>query len=431
MKKGDEMSKNITIKPFKNIYEFKKVLVSCHDVIRTIEGYDPVAAFDEMSKILFLKMFDERKVEMDNYQHKIQFAVYADDRKEDTVERIRGVYEMSQNFHQEIFKEAEREYPTLLSINLKDSTIYQVVKKLQNYSLLKTEVEIKGLTYEFFLKSSFRGILGQFFTPYEVVEFMINLIEPKRTDLVLDPACGSGGFLVETMKTVYSKIDDLHKKGIIKDPIREKQIFTDNYLYGLDLNARMSWVAKMNMVMHGNGHGHIHHHDALIDSEIVRSWGITPGKFDVILTNPPFGSNVVDQNILSNYNLSVGRKRQITEVLFLDRCLGLLKEGGILGIVVPDGLLSNTSVEYVRKYLDENAIWKAIISLPQETFAPYGSVVKASLLFLQKKDKEGKLKQNKIFMAIAENIGYDSTGRSTNRNDLKEIVKAYKRNDKI
>ena len=414
------------VEPFESLYEFKQVLRLCHNSIRNIEGYDPAASFDEMSKIVFIKMFDERRVDIEKKQNEYLFAIYPNETPEEVVARIRDLYEKSQENYQEIFKEAEREYPTLLRINLKDRTVFEVIKKLQKYSLLKTEVEIKGSTYETFLKGSFRGVLGQFFTPREVVEFMVHFVEPKRTHLILDPACGSGGFLVETMKAVWKQIDELYKKGVLENPVEEKQKFATQNLFGLDLNARMSWVSKMNMVMHGNGHGRIHHHDALVDSEKVRDRGIKPESFNVILTNPPFGSKVPDQKILVNYELGMGRKRQLTEVLFLERCLELLKPKGMLGMVVPDGLLSNVSLQYVRNFLDEQAIWKAVISLPLETFMPYGSGVKASLVFLQKKDAEGQLRQGEVFMANAQNIGYDATGRATGRKDLPYILKAYK-----
>jgi len=192
----------------------------------------------------------------------------------------------------------------------------------------------------------------------------------------------------------------------------------------------MTWVAKMNMVMHGDGHGGIFTHDGLRDSEriepildIVKK----SGGFDIVLTNPPFGSKIKNQDTLTRYELGKGRKSQLTEVLFIERCLKLLKPEGILGIIVPDGVLSNIQLGYVRKFIKENTIIRAIVSIPREVFMPYGSGVKASLLFLEKKDIEGKLKQGNVFMAIAENVGYDATGRSTKENDLPMILEVYKK----
>ena len=284
-----------------------------------------------------------------------------------------------------------------------------------------------------FIKGTFTGKgLGQFFTPREIVEFMVDMVEPKRRHLIFDPACGSGGFLITCMNRVFDEIDELYRQRGLDNPKQEKWRFATQCLYGTDLNERMTWVAKMNMVMHGDGHGGIFTYDGLRDSEriepildIVRKGG----GFDIILTNPPFGSKIKSQDVLAEYELGKGRKAQLTEVLFIERCLELLKPEGILGVVVPDGILSNTTSRYARDFIDQNGIWKAIISLPQETFVPYGSGVKASLLFLQKKDVEEKLKQGKVFMAMAENVGYDATGRATGRNDLPRILEVYKKQD--
>jgi len=414
------------IYPFESLSEFKRILQQCHDIIWRAEGYDPAQSFDEMSKILFIKMFDERTVE-EGRQKEHRFKIYPNEPEEEVVARVKSLFESAKETFPEIFKEAEREYPQLVTLNLKDHTIYEVVKKLGNYSLTKTEVDIKGSTYEFFLKGSFRGVMGQYFTPREVVEFMVHMVEPKRTHLVCDPACGSGGFLVETMKIVWQQIDYLYERGILNNRTKEKTNFATRNLFGMDLNARMSWVAKMNMVMHGNGHGNVHHHDALVDSERVREWGFESESFDIILTNPPFGSKVTNQDILVSYELGRGRRVQLTEVLFLERCIRLLKQGGILGIVVPDGILTNTKLRYVREFIKDNTVIKAIISLPIETFQPYGSGMKTSLLFLQKRDFEGKLRQGDVFMAIARNIGYDAVGKPTGKNDLPKILKLYQK----
>jgi type I restriction enzyme M protein len=420
-------SSKAEIEPFKSLNEFRRILQFCHDIIWRSEGYDPAQSFDEMSKILFIKMFDERTIQ-ENKQKEYRFNVYPAESEEDVVARVKSLFESAKESFPDIFKETEREYPQIVTLNLKDHTLYEVIEKLGDYSLLRTEVDIKGSTYEFFLKNSFRGVMGQYFTPRPIVEFMVKMVKPEITHLVCDPACGSGGFVVETMKSMWRQIDDLYRRGLLDDKAKNQVDATHN-LYGIDLNARMSWVAKMNMVMHGNGHGNIHHHDALADSEKLREWGFEKGRFDVVLTNPPFGSRVTSQDILMNYELGKDRIVQLTEVLFLERCVKLLKSKGILGIVVPDSILSNASLQYVRDFLDEQTIWKTIVSLPQEAFMPYGSGVKASLIFLQRKDKEGDLRQGHVFMANAEHIGYDATGRPTERNNLESIMGIYEKNE--
>lgn len=426
--------KEVLIK-FEDLNELQRVVGKCHDLIRNEEGFDPTIAFDEISKLLFAKMQDEKEVEQgikdDNRRtpkSDYEFNIGKDELPEDVGKRVKKLFERAKNKYPEIFEGTTED---IKYIKLRFPTIFHIVEELQSYALQETTIDIKGATYELFIKGTFTGKgLGQFFTPREIVDFMIDMINPKRRHIILDPACGSGGFLIFCMNRVFDEIDNLYRQRGLDNPKQEKCRFATQHLYGIDLNERMTWVAKMNMVMHGDGHGGIFTYDGLKDSErigqileIVKK----SGGFDIILTNPPFGSKVKNQDILVEYELGKGRKAQLTEVLFIERCLKLLKPEGMLGIVVPDSILSNLSLQYIRDFIDQKAIWKAIISLPRETFLPYGSGVKASLLFLQKKDVVGKLKQGEVFMAIAKNIGYDATGRATEKNDLPIILDAYKK----
>jgi type I restriction enzyme M protein len=237
------------------------------------------------------------------------------------------------------------------------------------------------------------------------------------------------------MDRVYDEIDWLYTQRGLDNPRQEKLRFATRNLFGIDLNERMTWVAKMNMVMHGDGHGGIFTHNGLKDTERVQSvLDIQKNRdgFDIILTNPPFGSKVTDQDILVNYKLGSNRKSQLTEVLFLERCIKLLKPTGRMGIVMPDGILTNVSLKYVRDFLRENASIEAVVSLPFATFVPYGSGVKASLLFLKKKDPLIKEKRDHgILMAVARDIGYDATGKSTDKNDLKPILTKLRGEKKV
>ena len=430
------MEKEVLI-AFEDLNELQRVVSKCHDIIRNEEGFDPTIAFDEISKLLFAKMQDEREVEQgfkddENRTSKsdYEFKIGKDELPEEVGTRIKEIFERAKNKYPEIFEGTTED---IKYIKLRFPTIFHIVEELQSYTLQETTIDIKGATYELFIKGTFRGKgLGQFFTPREIVEFMVDMVEPKRKHFVLDPACGSGGFLITCMNRVFDEIDELYRQRGLDNPKQEKWRFATKHLFGIDINERMTWVAKMNMVMHGDGHGGIFTHDGLKDSErieIILDIVKKRGGFDIILTNPPFGSKIKNQDILAGYELGKGRKSQLTEVLFIERCLRLLRPEGILGIVVPDGILSNVQLGYVRKFIRENAIIKAIVSIPRDAFIPYGSGVKASLLFLQKKDLYGKLKQDKVFMAIAENIGYDATGRSTRKNDLPTILEEYRKHE--
>ncbi len=431
------MGKEVLI-AFEDFNELHRVVNKCHDIIRNEEGFDPTIAFDEISKLLFAKMQDEREVEQcfkDNDtrtpKNDYELKIGKDELPEDISNRVKELFERVKNKYPEIFEGTSED---IKFIKLRFPTIYHVVEELQSYTLQETTIDIKGATYESVIKGTFTGKgLGQFFTPREIVEFMIDMIEPKRRHYIYDPACGSGGFLITCMKRVFEEIDNLYRLRGLDNPRQEKLKFSTKCLYGTDLNERMTWVSKMNMVMHGDGHGGIFTHDGLKDSE-----RITPilnivkrnGGFDIILTNPPFGSKIKNQNILVEYELGKGKKSQLTEILFIERCLKLLKPRGMLGIIVPDGILSNTTSKDVRNFIDRNAILKAIISLPQETFTPYGSGVKTSILFLQKKDIEGILRQEKVFMAIVEHIGYDATGRKESINELGKVLEEYRKFEK-
>lgn len=425
---------------FEDLNELQRVVGRCHDIIRNEEGFDPTISFDEMTKLLFSKMEDEREVEQafrdDSSRTKkddYEFQIGKDDLPEDVSLRIKDLFERAKNKYPEIFEGTTED---IKSIKLRFQTIFHIVQILQNYTLQETSIDIKGSTYETFIKGTFTGKgLGQFFTPREIVDFMVDIVEPKRSHFILDPACGSGGFLITAMDRVYDEIDWLYTQRGLDDPRQEKLRFATRNLFGIDLNERMTWVAKMNMVMHGDGHGGIFTHNGLKDTERIQSvLDIQKhrGGFDIILTNPPFGSKVTDQDILVNYKLGSNRKSQLTEVLFLERCIKLLKPTGRLGIVMPDGILTNVSLKYVRDFLRENASIEAVVSLPLATFVPYGSGVKASLLFLQKKDPLIKEKRDhRILMAVAGDIGYDATGKSTGKNDLKPILTKLRGEKKI
>lgn len=451
--------------------EFAKVLKECHNYIRDNDKLGPSEAFDEIAKILFMKVYVERKKIKDSKSGKNVFnKQYLDELEQDLkssplIKTTLGLLEVlfentKEEFkNDEIFKQDEK-------IELKNATIEKIIEKLQKYNLSLTSSDIKGIAFEKFLGETFRGQLGQFFTPRPIVEFMIEMINPQENEVSCDPASGSGGFLIR----IFSKVRELiqqdiikqyeaYKKSILKDINNitdteakklndkkselEKELETDTQgtrlfklsnhcIYGTDANDRMARTSKMNMIMHGDGHGGIHHHDGLLNIN-----GIFENRFDIILTNPPFGSNVRKENIIraedaqtylnnngevsyteekkeqiENYYKTYGKEtyqnaqRKIldnigkpiaslfalkpnlesdkTEHLFINRCLDLLKPGGRMGIVLPEGVFNTPNAEYVREFVEGRAFLRAVISLPQETFISSKASVKSSILFLQK-----------------------------------------------
>ena len=283
------------------------------------------------------------------------------------------------------------------------------------------------MAFEQFMDGFFKGDFGQYFTPREIIAFAVEMLSPTHTDLVLDPACGSGGFLLYALDAVRREADEYYDEGTPEHKIHWHD-FAQKRLFGIELNDSIARVAKMNMIVHDDGHTNVISVDSLQEIEKTReeNRGFAFNRFDIILTNPPFGAVVkkTENRYLDQYDLDYDWKdgarsgkpkaSMKTEILFLERCWQFLKPNGRMAIVLPDGILTNSSLQSVRDWLLEHYRLTAVISLPQYSFAHYGAGVKASLVFLQKRET-GKTPSDDeaIFMAIAENIGYDATGRKT------------------
>jgi len=439
--------------------EFADLLHQCHNVIRNREHLDPAAAFDEIAKILFVKTWSERRMR-ERGERKNLFTVEVLNQQLNK-DPINSLFDATKEAYKtdKIFDPGER-------INLRPATVEEIVKRLQAYNLSDTSEDVKGIAFERFLGRTFRGEIGQFFTPRSIVEFMIRMVDPKEGDVICDPASGSGGFLIRAFEIIREKIaadvdreyqefvaslenkklTEVKKAELLREkwdqlqaeldpvsdperPASERQAsriwhLANRCIYGTDANDRMARTSKMNMIMHGDGHGGVHHHNGFLNVN-----GIFEGRFDIIITNPPFGSNVEPSDVILEEQVrvpSAARERYLgeygdaykqalervesaigspigklftlpaknakgevtgkikTEVLFIERCLNLLKPGGRLAIVLPEGIFNNPSLAAVREFSEDRAYIRAVVSLPQETFNSSGASVKASLLFMQK-----------------------------------------------
>lgn len=438
--------------------EFSKLLFKCHNIIRNNDKLSPEAAFDEISKILFIKIRYER----DNTGTQI-FSL-------DNFKKARETYNSFKSkdapeFYQFLFEKTKEDFANdhLFEqndiIKIRENSFEQIVKELQIYNLSTTSDDVKGIAFEKFLGRTFRGELGQFFTPRTIVEFMVKVLDPQEGEYICDPCCGSGGFLINAFEYVRAQIEqdiELEKEKIKElyytdsyDQLSDKQkeaidtkianafqvlnqeldinnadgrlrSLSFDCIYGTDANPRMARTAKMNMIMHGDGHGGVHHHDGLLNVN-----GIFDNRFDVILTNPPFGAHVdkdlkiteadkftdeakiklytkrygnaylealkqvndhIGESILSLYE--TGAMSGLTEVLFIERCLNLLKPGGRMGIVLPEGVLNNTNLQKIRDFVESKAKIMLVVSIPQDVFIASGATVKPSLLFFRKFTEE-------------------------------------------
>lgn len=478
--------------------EFSKLLFKCHNIIRNNDKLSPEAAFDEISKILFIKIRYERA----NSEHQI-FS-------EDAFKADKASYEKykpkdGKDFYQFLFDQTKVDFkdddlfePTEI-LRIRENSFEAIVKELQIYNLSTTSDDVKGIAFEQFLGRTFRGELGQFFTPRTVVDFMVDVLDPQENETICDPCCGSGGFLIKAFEYVRAKIEE--EIQVAKDKIKA-QYYTDEYeklsekekakvddqvtdlftklnaeldinnpksrlrvlsydcIFGTDANPRMSRTAKMNMIMHGDGHGGVHHNDGLLNVN-----GIFENRFDVILTNPPFGARVektlkiteADKytdlerivkykkrydtpdnpaytNALKQVNDNIGKPllnlydtgkmSTLTEVLFIERCLNLLKPGGRMGIVLPEGVLNNTNLQKVRDFVESKAKILLITSIPQDVFIASGATVKPSLLFFKKFTEEEQNEYNKIVKDATKTINLNYEVR------LKEIKEALAKKGK-
>jgi hypothetical protein len=284
----------------------------------------------------------------------------------------------------------------------------------------------------------FKGDFGQFFTPREIIDFAVHMLSPKQDELVLDPACGSGGFLLHALDYVRQQASEYFKPNTA-DFFRYWHDFAQNRLFGIEINDEIARVAKMNMIIHDDGHTNVIGEDALerFDYLYEINRGFAPNRFDLVLTNPPFGAqvNAAERPYLENYYLGSitdargdkrPRRSQKTEILFIERVLQFLKPGtGRTAIVLPDGILTNTSLQYVRDFILEHFQLLAVIALPQCAFVHFGASVKSSLLFMRKRsDDETPGEGELVFMAAPSEIGYDSSGKKCS-NEFPNVLKQY------
>ena len=455
--------------------EFSRLLFKCHNIIRNNDKLSPEAAFVEISKILFIKIRYERTNSGTQIFSKEEFL-----KQKKMYDAVKS--KESPDYYQFLFNKTKEDFAKdhlfdeNETIKIRENSFEQIVKELQVYNLSTTSDDVKGIAFEQFLGRTFRGELGQFFTPRTIVDFMVSVLDPQEGEYVCDPCCGSGGFLIRAFEYVREHIEN--EVEVRKEDVK-KSLFTDDYsklpkkeqekidqkvidafskmnyeldinnpmgrlrslsfdcIYGTDANPRMARTAKMNMIMHGDGHGGVHHHDGLLNVN-----GIWEGRFDVILTNPPFGARIdkelkiteadrftdiekikayekrygkenydnalkqvndhIDQPILDLFQ--IGKFSGLTEVLFIERCLNLLKPGGRMGIVLPEGVLNNTNLQKVRDFVESKAKILLIVSIPQDVFMAAGATVKPSLLFFKKFTEDEAEEYNRIYIQVSHEV---------------------------
>jgi len=505
--------------------ELTRIFIQAHQALWGGGQRNPSVAFDELDKLIFCKIWDEKHPRKTGDPY--DFQIFRDETADELLKRVKALYSQGRKKDPEVFKE---------DINLSAEETQTIVKYLQRINLNKTDLDSKGKAFETFMGSYFRGDFGQYFTPRPIVKFIVDSLPIDNSKRVLDTSCGSGGFLLYALDKVRDQASQFYDNDKEeKDHFRHWHDFAEKNLFGIEINDQIARTAKMNMIIHDDGHTNVIAADGLLSDEELRNKSKNKefeySTFDFIITNPPFGSIIKQTEKAYMHQYSLGKKEsdwlstngtpketirdsQSTEILFLEQCHKFLTEQGYLAIVIPDGILTNSSLQYVRDNLEELYRIVAVVSMPQTAFTKTGAGVKSSVLFLRKhkekssekianqkaklkeqlkkgnkfietiekwekekntaikkleeetkkknpkagkkeisellKEEKGKLQSAftdkvnllkeemiekyftarqqalddyPIFMAIAEDIGYDATGRNTGNNELIEISK--------
>ncbi len=433
----------------------------CHNYIHGNEGMPKDAAFWQFLYLIFCKMHDENLRGKQRQTWKRRFWAGPKEQFEPQGRKaIRTRIE-------ELFTEVKKQYKNIFrgneEITLSDRALAFIVSELAKYDFTRTDVDAKGVAYQELVGVNLRGDRGQYFTPRGVVKLVVEMLDPKESEKLLDPACGTGGFLVATLAHMLKKF----RKEQDTQPGNESTIeffnvhdrlkdYASEYVFGADFDPFLIRAAQMNMVLAGDGRGHIYNINSLefpkghlSDREIAEK-EIPLGSIDIIATNPPFGSDIpiTDRNILEQYELAhvwerddeggfrnTGRLQGSVspEILFVERCIKWIKPGtGRMGIVLPDGILGNPAAEYIRWWIMRETQVLASVDLPVEAFIAEANVnILTSLLFLRRKDEQekrrealGGVEEYNVFMAVADKVGFDRRGNKLYKRtpDGEEIV---------
>ena len=413
-----------------------------HNYIYANDGLSPQQTLEEFVKILFIKIYDETN-------NLNQFSISTEEWNEMKTgkttlsinERINNLFEQTKRAYQDIFDADDR-------IKISTIALGFTINKIQSISLLNSSQDAKGLAFQKFLSHHEKDGRGQFFTPEPVIDFCVEMMQPKPNEKIIDPACGSGGFIMSALKYLQKNYSELDTNSIVSENI-----------FGADINKSIARIAKMKLLLEANGKTNVLCTNTLEDLDSLKLSLSNSKGFDLVLANPPFGAKITNTSTLSKFDLGhkwtnhnkeyhktkIVYPNQNAEILFIERCLQLLNEGGRMAIVLPNGNFENPSLEYLRYYIKLKSKILAIVNLPQETFIPFGTGVKTSLLFLQK-DTPNLVREYPIFFGRVTKLGYqgnkngtptyqkdkfgqiikDSCGQPLLDEDFSDIIDAYK-----
>lgn len=424
---------------------FSQILSKCCTIIKNNDKLSSDGVFDELSKILFMKNQYDRKCRVSgkNFSPE-EFSQYLNHASEEIKREIKD----------------DRLEKEIKKIQLKQASLKQIIEEIGKFNLTEISDNVKGPAYQELMVKTLNKQLRQFFTPPPIVDFMVNILDPCQGELICDPCCGRGAFLTKSLQYLRTKIQPPLDKT---QSLLEHPSNPNHCLFGVDANPRMAWAAKLNMMMHGGAHDGIHYGDGLLDKK-----GIFENRFDVVFANPPFGGRVtkdltvlpidcMTEEEIAEYRMrmgpnaaeslrqvksnigrpilelfDLGRNTKFVEVLFIERCLHLLKPGGRMGIILPENILDSDKFQKMRDYVEWNAKLIMLASLPREAFLPSGVKVKAGFVFLKKFTREeavchrgilnaAKEAANRRFDAELGKLKHSTKGGKGNKQHLRKL----------
>ena len=391
----------------------------------------------QLINLIFCKIYDEKFTRPGDI---VTFRAGVDEGTTDVKERILDLFEQVKRKYKEVLDKND-------VINLDAKSIAYVVGELQNYCLIEVERDVIADAFETFIGHALKGGQGQFFTPRNVIKMMVDILDPDDEDMVIDPACGSGGFLIEALRHVWDKFKkEAEEYNWTNNNLQEEKMDVAlNRIRGIDKDYFLAKVAKAYMAIIGDGKSGIFCEDSL---EVPKNWNektrlkIHLEDFSVLLTNPPFGSKIPVRGEEKLKQFELGHKwklnkktdewekgklkdKEAPQILFIERCLQFLKDGGRMAIILPDGIYGNESLSYIRNWLIEKARIVAIIDVPVETFMPNTST-KTTIMILQKLLKEKIPNNYPVFMIVAETCGHDRRGKELDEDDILGVAEKFR-----
>lgn len=427
-----------------NAYQLEAKVKRAHSIIWAGGKRDPLLAFDEWSKLMLAKVEDERHTPNDTPR---KFQVGTNESYIAIASRIHDLFKQACLADPTIF-------PENITINLTDKKIVEVVKVLQDICITDTAVDNIGAAFEIFFGSVFRGELGQYFTMRPLARFTVAMLDIKHEHYVIDPTCGSGGFLLEVLLQVWNRLDKNYAGR--RELERIKTDFALNQVYGIEIHDILARICKINLLLHHDGHTNIEGDKSCLDTEFTKErLRLGSENFNVVVGNPPFGDTIKEgdedqlgKSSLEDFEVSNGRTQIPSEHIIVEKSIQMLKEDGVLGLVLPDGVFNNqgelSNCPQLRNYLVKHGKILAVVSLPDYAFRKSGAQNKTTILFYKKFNYDERtafenvydthiasglsedaaiteaLRANpyRIFMAEASSVGYSSTGALMTKNDL-------------